>query len=188
MGAPTPPRMHTADAKNFMTGPGWDRRCAECGHFYEEHVNPRTFCTCCTTGTTPLPSHGGLALGFRDRAEWIPGSAGTVQGAEFPKHLKRWDGKGGLDNIVVHDPDQEAAAAAQGYRVSVKELGPSPVSLSKKEGTLDQRMALVMQIEEMLADVAAPSDADPGATLARVIAERDDFAHKLASATEEPKK
>lgn len=114
-------QKHPRSAPDFAKGVGYTRRCAECRHFLEEHVHPHTFCRCCNAGAHPLPAEGGTALGFRDDKEYIEGAAGTIQGAEFPKHLHLYTITGYTGSIVVKSPQEEAAARQNGYFGSFKE-------------------------------------------------------------------
>ena len=165
---------------NFGKGAGYTERCAECGHFYEEHVHPRTFCRCCNAGPEPLPSAtpgSGNAFGFRRRGDHVEGAAGLVQGAEFPKHLHKYGSDGAVVSTIVLTPEAEAKAAAAGFKGSVKELGPNPVAKARVHGSLEQRMARLQEIEEILSDKGAGDSVE---TLQLVIAQRNEYAQKLA--------
>jgi hypothetical protein len=123
-------QKHPPSAPNHMKGDGYSRRCAECRHFLEEHVHPHTFCRCCNAGPQPLPAEGGIALGFRDDRTYVEGSAGTEQGAEYPKHLHLYSTQGHTVSKVVNNPTEEAAAREQGYFGNIKEYRDEPARLA----------------------------------------------------------
>jgi hypothetical protein len=175
-------QKHPVAAPDHMKGAGYTDRCAECGHFYEEHVHPRTFCRCCNAGPQPLPAKDGHAFGFRSRTNFVEGAAGTIQGAEYPKHLMRYGASGEILTTVVQTPDGEKKARDAGYAASVKELGPNPVAKARAADTLEAKMQRATELEEILAGEAQDAEV-PRETLERIIAQRNSYAQELADIT-----
>ena len=174
-------QKHPVSAPNQMKGSGYIDRCAECGHFYEEHVHPRTFCRCCNAGPEPLPAKDGQAFGFRSRDKHVEGAAGTIQGAEFPKHLMRYGPSGEILITVVQTPDGEKKAREAGYAASVKELGPNPVAKARAEDTLEAKVERLDELEQILAAEGKDGDKVPRETLERIISERNKYAQEIAN-------